>query len=935
VADVVTDVLAGLDEAGISLTAEELAEALWLCRQARQWGGLPAGRAVADARAAASAAPQLFPWEPGGATPMGAPAGRRRGGSAVTPGQGAPGGSGEAPHALAYASHQVEPDPGTTTPVIPVRLADVAALPQARDLARALRPLRYDPQRRYPASGIDEEATAHRIAQTGLRLPVLRTTRRRRLDLDIVYDVGGSGPVWRQLAIELRAMLRVQGAFRSIRSWVLNSESDGAPQLTRQDGRRRYPWQAVCELPRRPLVIVLTDGAGQAWQAGSAHEPLREWAARSSVVVAHLLPPKMWQRGALRPLPVIFHPAAAGYHRGFRVDVTDRQLAVIRLPRGLKNASTAIPVIGLEASWVRAWLPLLRGGQAGAVPGCALLIPPPRPASERPRPVPRPISDRDAARRVTGFMISASPNARRLAELLSVIHPTLPALRKIHRELIPHRSTEEVAEVLLGGLLYWTTPTAESALTGKLDLNFHSDEVREILQRRPGGADEFAGDVERVARALWSDPGSGPAYEGLAFVPGIAGELLSGKFAGVRPRPGELPILPPYPVPSRVTVIDAPADHPPVPAPEGEQGEAELPPAAIESGPGPDGEEIPVEVVKAPGGAADVQVGIFGSTQSGRTTFLAVIGMLCTDWSPTPWRRGEQWRVRIGSNATREFVQKAREGFRSSGSFPASNVPGEAGEAGEAGKFTFLLERRRLARRSLGWQWRAEQVANISLALQDRAGADFQSRRDRKDRSARGSRYLADSDVLVYFFDPTYDSRPGNGHSIDYLAGVQADLGLAAMERRQVRGPYLPQHIAVCVPKLDDQAVFDTARTYDCLRTDPGTGLPWVPPNQADRLFDMITYGQCSPESDLLRRLVRKTFDPARTSYHALSSIGFWAGEDGTVDEDDVSSRARRRGSSLSAPEWQLRGRVDQIKPVHVLDPLLAVIERHLRQAGR
>jgi hypothetical protein len=952
VADVVTDVLDGLRQLEVPLTAEELAEALWLCQQAPRWGGLPASRAV---RAAAAAMPP-----PGGAgsgsvnplAPMAGSAWLEAADRAQNTRESGPV-PGASPVVVAYRRDQIEETPGTPASAVPVRLADAPALPQARDLGRALRPLRYDPRRRHPAPGIDEELTAHRIAQTGLRLPVPKTTRRRRLDLDLVLDVGGSGPLWRQLAVELRAMFQVQGAFRSVRFWVLNSDSAGAPQLTRQDGTRCYPWRAVCEVPRRPLVVVLTDGASRGWQTGDAYGPLLEWAAQGTVLLIHLLPESMWRRAALRPLPVIFHPAEDGYHRGARIDVTDAQLSVIGFKRAQLRAATAIPVIGLDAGWVRAWLPLLRGGQAGIVPGYALLMPP-APASashsreagagpgtpesgsadaaRQPAAVERGRDDgaTQARRRMDRFMLTASPNAQRLAQLLSVIDPTLPALRKIHRDLIPGGKPEEIAEVMLGGLLRWTSTTPDRALHGELALSFYNNEVKDMLSWRPGGEDEFAADVGRVARALWADPGSGASYEGFAFVPGIAGKLLSGQFP-VSPRAGELPILPPYPAPTRLEVIERPADPDPMAAataaPEAEEpppGSAEQ--EADEQAVDEDESALGDDVAQIPPDAAPVRVGIFGSTQSGRTTFLAILGLLCTDWVSTPWRRGEQWRIQLASDATRRFVEDSRKSFQLRGMFPPPNYRGDT-----ATKMSFLLERRRLRRRYVDWGWRRERLATISVTLEDWAGDDFAASK----RPPDAYRYLSESNALVYFFDPTYDDRPRNQRSVDYFATVQADLGLAAAENNRMYRQYLPQHIAVCVPKLDEQSVFETARTYGCLRTDPDTGLPWVPPAQADRLFDFITYGQCSVESDLLRRLVRSAFHPSRMSFHALSSIGFWAGEGGTLDLHDVCNQVNLRAPYPGAPDWRLRSPLADIKPVHVLDPLIAVVERLLRQLGR
>jgi hypothetical protein len=921
----VAEVLDGLRRLNITVTAEEFAEACWLADQAEGWADLPG--AAPWATPAAGAAPGTGTGEattPDGDAPEDG-SGRQR-----------PYGSGRddpemAPTVVAYLPRRDGDDPdGITAPAKRIRLPDAPALPHAREFARRLRPLRYDARRRHPADGLEEEATALRIAQTRIRLPVPATTRRRRLDLDLVFDIGASGPLWRQLAIELRTVLTAQGAFRSVRSWVLNTDSPGAPELASRDGSRRYPWHAVCEPPRRPMVIILTDGTGQSWRTGAAHGPLREWAARGTLLVVQFLPESMWHRAALRPLSVVFHPKEDDHHSAAGLGVTEAQLSIIRLRRDRLKASLAIPVIGLDPSWVDTWLSLLRGSQAGAVPGYALLVPPPgeQEPERRPSPAGGPRPARVAAarpapspeRRVRQFMLTASPAARALAELLSVTTPTLPTMRKLRHEFMPDVKPDVLAEVMLGGLLRWPAQSSAATLFGHLDLDFHEG-VRDLLRRRPGGAAELAADTARVARALWSAPDSGPGYDAVAVMPGFVGEFLGGEIVTLSPSDVLSPLLPPYPAPVRLEVVE----------PAVAEGSDVGPDRDAATAPGEEPRDAIDEIVEVPDDAAPVRVGIFGSTGSGRTTFLAILGICCTDWTATPWRRNEQWRIRLASPETMSFVADCHSAFLANGRFPAATIPKQAA----AVPLSFLLERRRLVRRRSRLIWRREEsLAKVTMTLEDWAGDDFGD----AERPANAYQYLAESDVLIYFFDPTYDydsPRRPRRHSVEYFARAQADLGLAAYQSNSTLHRFLPQHIAVCVPKLDEQEVFDMAVDYGCLRTDPATELPWVPPKHAGRLFEAITYRQRSAESDLLRRLVTSSFDPARTSFHALSSIGFWADEDGDFDEENVCNRAEvlEAESQSPEPEWRLRTPVEHIRPVHVLDPLIAVVERALAQA--
>ena len=579
-----TDVLAaaidGLRQLGAAVTAEEVSEVLWLCQQSARWGGLPAPDF--DQTPAASAPRR-------GGTPEPPADGEAKGirSSRLRLLSGPPGQNAGA--ARVHPASPLGTADGLLDGAIRVRLPDAPALPDARKLSRALRPLRYDPRRVYPADGIEEEATALRTAQAGLRLPVQRTTRRRRFDLDLVLDVGGSGLLWTRLATELRSMFEVNGAFRDVRFWLLDSDSPELPLLPARDDAARHSWDVVGRAPRLPLVVVLTDGTGRSWQTRDVYRPLRTWTAYGKVLLVQLLPTDMWNRTALRALPVMFRPGSDGHHRAERVDVRDVDLSVVDLDRSGLAGALAIPVIGLDASWLRSWLPLLRGHEAGMVPGYALLIPAPGtghgPASGEP-----PEEGPNGEERVHRFMLTASRGARRLARLLSLTTPTLPGMRKIRYELLPDSEPQILAEVMLGGLMYWTPTTVAETLSGQTVFQFYPD-VQDVLRERPGGMAELARDFELVTTALWSDPGAGPGYDGVAVIPDVNGEL-------VPVSDGKLPLLPPYPL--RVGL-----------------------PVSASSAPDGDGEAESAEP-----GSRPVQIGIWGATASGRSTYLAILGML-------------------------------------------------------------------------------------------------------------------------------------------------------------------------------------------------------------------------------------------------------------------------------------------------------------------
>ena len=873
--DLLGDLTGGLRQLDINLTAEELCDALWLAAQ--DWADFPAAfSAVGPTERADQAGAGVRHREH---HPVGHP---QAGGMARIE-----------PRDSARPPGDADADV-PSLPSMSLTLPDAPALPQARQLAAILRPLRYDPRRTSPEATIDEEATALDTAQAGSRRLVWRTTRRRRLDIDIVFDIGGSGPLWTRLANELNAMLETVGVFRSARFWLLNSDVDGVPLLPAAAGsvpsrRIAVPYGVVCEAPRRPLVVVLTDGTGKAWQSGDAHEPLRAWAARGTVLAVQLLPPHMWNRTALRALPVGFRPATEHPHSGARIEIDDARLSIAGLDRASLPAATAIPVIALDARWVRSWLPLTLGGQAGTVRGYAALLPPPAHHAPRAAEAEPPLTPEEC---YDQFMLMASRDARRLARLLAVTTPTLPAMRKIRHQILPGSRPEILAEVLLGGLMTWPSVTPAEAMAGLLQVEFKLG-VQDLLRERAGGETELKSDTLLVATALQARYGAGRTYEAVAVGPGLPRPLVT---VPLPPARAETRLVAPYPSPRDVIVV------------------RRVRASADSAAPG-DGED-PVER-----GMQSIQIGIWGSSASGRSTYLAVLAMPDeSGWSDetgwTDWRRGEQWRVVPADAATREFVRIRIDRFQKARDFP------EATMRHRPEPLSFRLERRK-ARSPLHW-FSKEPVAEISLTLTDKAGLDFLDSGE-----VAG---LADSDVLLYFYDPGYDSEPNKHHSADFFNKAAIEIARLTLEQDRLDQGFPPQQLAVCVPKLDNQLVFDKAIHYGCLRTDKRAGLPWIPPPLAKRLFESLTYEEHSIAAHQLRETISHSFHPDRTSFHAFSSIGFWAGQDGRLfDPGDVCNAVEVFDSGIRTRP-ALRG---TIRPVHVIDPLVTLVERHARQAGR
>jgi hypothetical protein len=868
--DMLAGMVHGLKERKLDVTVEELCDALWLCQRGV---GSDARRPDRSPGLVLESAP-----DPGTERSL---RDRRDGRfDSLKPDRSSPATS------SVFLRGQLTGAVGRLVTTSSVRLPDSAALPHIRELARALRPLRYDTRRTHLGQGIDESETAHRIAQTGIRLPVRRTTRRRRLDLDLVLDLGGSGMLWNRLARELRAMLEIHGAFRSVRPWCLETDSAHVTMRPWHSNAvngvvdsARYSSSALCQPPRRPLVLVLTDGTGAAWRNGAVRQPLREWATYGTVLLIHLLPPEMWSRTALRPVPVVFFPADDGHHRGARVKVGDAGLSVAGLDRGSLPGATAIPVIGLDVPWLKSWLPLLRGSEAGAVPGHALLIPRPDASGQAEGsadgagllPPDNVFGRMSPVERVERFGVNASEDAWSLAKLLSVGPFNLNTMRKIQRELVPGSGTAVLGEVLLGGLIYQTSVADGRVPVDEVMFEFYPG-VRDLLRERVGGQAELDWDKQRVERALLAESESGSVYGAVAVgLGGRAHAVVPSDASPIATR-----YVTPTPDPVRLT---APAN---VTHAESE-GETRL-----------------ARQVSEP-----VRIGFWGSPSSGRTTFLTVLGLI--GWQAS--RKGGKWRVDPADLPTRRFIDERAENLRNGGAFPDASATPEP--------LSFQLLHHPRQRRWPMSLFRPARAAEITVTLEDRGGRDFGG----DDHSPAALDYLAGTDALVYFFDPTYDMDDDEKfHSFDFFDSMAVGLGKFAAEGQLLHDRFLPQHIAVCIPKLDDPRVFRIARRYGCVQMNPDTKQPWVPDRYAWRLFEALCRDQMTIKADLLLDIIRRTFHPSRISFHVLSSVGFWVRENGQFDPDDACNveQTGDRGR-------RVRGK---LRPLHVVEPLVSLVER-------
>lgn len=461
----VTQILA---ESGVELSQEELLDALWLA------GRLPQGSGPLDRLAAALESPYqpaegpvdaaLSPAKPG-------PEDAEEPHEPTTAGHPTP----DAARPVLSTPESEEEAGAPQVPALPVRAPDGRAVDAGElRLGKSLRPLRQrfpDPRRHE----LDIARTVTVLADTGMPETVTRPVRSRWLSLALVVDDGVSMVLWQRLAAELRALTERAGAFRDVR--VHGLDTRGVTPLLRTSpytgsGRLLAP-ETLSDPTGNTLVLVISDGVGEAWRDGRMQRVIELWARRGPTAIVQALPTRLWDGSgiAARPWRVTTRrrggPTQAWH-------VTDPVLP----PDLVSFDSVPVPVLEPTPAAVGNWARLI------ASPGGNTVLPLWSPGRDRPgRPsagtAPGDGADADAVLR---FRNAASPEAYRLAAHLAAVSPvTPPVMRLVQTALGPPSDPGHITEVFLGGLMHQLATDSPDRLPHHRRYDFSGDARRLLL----------------------------------------------------------------------------------------------------------------------------------------------------------------------------------------------------------------------------------------------------------------------------------------------------------------------------------------------------------------------------------------------------------------------------------------------------------------------
>lgn len=260
-----------------------------------------------------------------------------------------------------------------------------------------------------------------------------------------------------------------------------------------------------------------------------------------------------------------------------------------------------------------------------------------------------------------------------------------------------------------------------------------------------------------------------------------------------------------------------------------------------------------------------VNIGIWGGTESGKTTYLSALE-IATLLDPTG-----SWNI-FGDDSVSpqsvDFLLTGTESLRD-GRFPPPTISRQVytyeiigKPSGFAGLVGSLLE-------AVG----KPRSFQFNLHVFDYPGGDLLN----KDPADPLWAQLAKCDGLVYLFDPhktdvTSDNFKCLSRSTSMIRQVLSKQSGALLSDGR-----LPHHLAVCVTKFDDDQVFSRLRQAGLVIFDENR------PEQAPRVKEEEKAFECFADIFTIPK-IRRSFKDDRVRFFLTSSIGFYRDEQGKID---------------------------------------------------
>jgi len=287
----------------------------------------------------------------------------------------------------------------------------------------------------------------------------------------------------------------------------------------------------------------------------------------------------------------------------------------------------------------------------------------------------------------------------------------------------------------------------------------------------------------------------------------------------------------------------------------------------------------------------NVNIGIWGGTQSGKTTYLSALE-IATLLDPTG-----SWNI-FGNDAISpgsvDFLLTGTESLRD-GHFPPPTISRQVYTyeiIGKPGGFAGLIG-------SLLDAVGKPRSFQFNLHVFDYPGGDLLT----ADPGNPLWEQLAGCDGLVYLFDPVAaDNFKCLTRSTSMIRQV-----LARQPGALLSDGRLPHHLAVCVTKFDDDEVFTKLRNAELVIHDKNK------PKQAPYVKEEEKAFECFADIFTIPK-IRRSFKNDRVRFFLTSSIGFYRDGEGKIDIERCCNVVKEPGGD------KIRGIP---MPYGVFEPLL------------
>jgi tetratricopeptide (TPR) repeat protein len=371
------------------------------------------------------------------------------------------------PYPVVLESHQAQQGDERLR-VRAVRIPAGSAFPDGLEIVRGLRPLpRWILSRTDHV--LDEDATVDETARcAGQLMPVMRPQMERWFEAALVAEYSESAEIWHDTLTELERLLRCSGLFRDVRRYTLSLSPH--PRLITPAGAER-PVAALRDSTARRAIFMFGSCTSEQWSDGSLAAVLAAWGETTPVVLVHALPERMWKQTVLGDPDILVEHLIPG--------IPNTRLRTTRAwwqpPRHdfSRQPTFPLPVFGLNRPSAEQWAKAVASRRATVAPGFLMRTSHTvRNAAARARSR-RPVN---AAARVRLFRSNASDGAVRLALRLAFGPFTVRWMQVLQAAVLgPDARHEQLAEILLSGLVQRLTPMGFGAPAEQVQFRFEPD----------------------------------------------------------------------------------------------------------------------------------------------------------------------------------------------------------------------------------------------------------------------------------------------------------------------------------------------------------------------------------------------------------------------------------------------------------------------------